>query len=237
MKGRKREHEEVAEDTERRVKRGKLVDEAPSYAAQLSGVREWHDNDVCLIDHRHIHSIKVPPGDQPPHSGFPPIALQYQGFGHFLDIVSGCKNVPGTEDVQSAELELAVDIFADRMTDFYADEYSRQKMGLDALNEIFKMRADLKPFRLLPAKIGERAFSDGHFLGEHKAACCVVEFKIEQGIGKAIPYIEMAGYFAHSAKEAMSYANSKTLMSGWNVPGLGITVIGTSYIMSALVHS
>ena len=39
-----------------------------------------------------------------PEANIPSVALLYEGFGHFLDIMDSCHNVPGLADIDDVKL-------------------------------------------------------------------------------------------------------------------------------------
>ncbi|KAI6113733.1 hypothetical protein EDD16DRAFT_1709361 [Pisolithus croceorrhizus] len=220
--------EEPNSDAMKLVKRAKIATMSPLSLAQPSTFRALHKNpEEPILDHRRIHN----PGDYS-HGRYshhfiddlPPISLQYEGFGRFLDIFRGCKEVPGMENLSSQELRSAVDELAGMMSLIYKDEGTRMRRGLDALNTIFSARTDGISSGLMAANVNGGSNPDGHFLGPHKAASCVVKFKNESGCGSAIPYVEMTGYFAHSMREAANHLGNASLMSCWICPCLGITI-------------
>jgi len=130
-----------------RVKRAKIATESPSSLAHPHVYRYWQRNPKeCILDHRRFFDS---PGDELSRSTdhLPPISLQYEGFGHFLDIFRGKKDVPGTQHVSSARLLSAVDHFAEEMSLIYCDEdeYARRSGGIIALTNIFSARTDGLP--------------------------------------------------------------------------------------------
>jgi len=210
------------------VKRAKIATEPPSNQARPQDYRSLQkDPKECIFDHRRLNNSL---GDE---LYLPPISLQYEGFGHFLDIFRGKKDVPGIQHVSCADLLSAVDDFAEKMSLVYSDEYSRRDRGVAALTNIFSARTDDPRWTLTPKNVSHRANSDV-ISGPHLAASCVVEFKNEPADVSAIPYVEMTGYFAHSVKTAMEYSAPELLFRHWNFPCLGLTIIGTLYIISAL---
>lgn len=228
LKGEKRPHQE-ADDVVEHTKRAKIANEPPSSLAQPRYFREWRrDPKECILDHRRDYN--EPHGDTP---DLPPISLQYEGFGHFLDIFRGRKGVPGMENVSSEKLQATVDDFAEQMSLIYPEEEDRRSIGLSMLNNIFSARTDNLSFGLMAATIDSKVRTDGHVLRPHHAAYCITEFKNELGSVSAIPYVELTSYFAHSTREATKYS-FVSVMRGWNIPCLGITIVGMLYILFIL---
>lgn len=54
-----------------------------------------------------------------------PIALLYNGFRNFEDIVHGCMDVPGLDKVVIGEMEEAIDSFTDSMQGFFRSDMER----------------------------------------------------------------------------------------------------------------
>jgi hypothetical protein len=133
----------------------------------------------------------------------PFIALQYEGFGHFLDIVHSSKKVLGIDKVSYGRLHLVIDDFAGWISLIYHNEYNRKSSGLYALNKILSAHTDDHSFLLTAGAVFKEATSDGHILGTHHAMYCIIKFKNKSGNVSAIPYVEMTGYFAHLTKEVI----------------------------------
>ncbi|KAH9065131.1 hypothetical protein EDB83DRAFT_2675115 [Lactarius deliciosus] len=152
--------------------------------------------------------------DRPEADRIPPVSLLYHGFGHVMDSFTH-KGIH-VDEVQH-NLERRVDDFAVKMTAFYRNEELRRRTGLDALGDILGRE-------LTVAAIGGVCTS-GHHCGPHKAVTCVVKFKNELVDISSMPMIELTGYVARSHKESLDY-QSGPLFKGWNVPSLGLTVIG-----------
>ena len=209
------------------MKRTKIANDSPSAAALPQSYRIWHKNSGDFLDHRRF-----------PHSSgaehcVPPISLQYEGFGHFLDIFRGKKDVPGIQHMSSADLLLAVDHFAEEMSLVYPNEHSRRDRGLPALTNIFCTRTDNPHWVLVAKSVSDKAASDGIICGPHVAVSCIAEFKNEPADVTAIPYVEMSSYFAHSVVEAIKHNAPTLLIRHWNFPCLGLTIVGTLHIMFA----
>ncbi|KAH9007237.1 hypothetical protein EDB86DRAFT_68464 [Lactarius hatsudake] len=152
--------------------------------------------------------------DRPEADQVPPASLLYHGFGHFMDSFTH-KGI--RVDEERRDLETSVDDFAVKMTAFYRNDELRRRTGLDALGAILGRE-------LTAAAIGG-VYSDGHYCGPHKAVTCVVEFKNELVDISSMPMIELTGYVARSHKQSLDY-QSGPLFNGWNVPSLGLTVVG-----------
>lgn len=235
LRGEKRALEEVDDDVVEIVKRAKIASESPSSLAQPHAFRALHKvSDGLILDHRRVYDSENCSSEE--HSvvdDLPPISLQYEGFGLFLDVFRGCKNVPGMENVSSTRLRLAVNKFAESMSLIYRNEDERKEKGFDALDDIFSQRTDDVTFPLISAS--ESGNSGGHLLGPHRAAYCVIDFKNESGCGSTIPYVEMTGYFAHSMREAVDHPDSISVTRGWNLPCLGITITGHYITFYAMI--
>ncbi|KAH9007210.1 hypothetical protein EDB86DRAFT_3069881 [Lactarius hatsudake] len=152
--------------------------------------------------------------DRPEADRIPPASLLYHGFGHFMDSFTH-KGIR-VDEVQH-NLERQVDDFAVKMTAFYRNEELRTRTGLDALGDILG--------RELTVAANGGVCTSGHHCGPHKAVTCVVKFKNELVDISSMPMIELTGYVARSHKESLDY-QSGPLLKGWNVPSLGLTVVG-----------
>lgn len=133
LKGEKRTLEDADNDAVGLVKRAKIATESPSDLAQLQTFRALHrDPKENILDHRRVYDINEPPISDPSHvvDDLPPISLHYEGFGHFLDVFRGCKNVPGIGNVSYKKMRLAVDDFAERMS--FIDNLSFTLMGANS---------------------------------------------------------------------------------------------------------
>ena len=122
MKGGKHAYEKANNDVVELVKCAKFLNRSWAAVPQLQFYRVWHKN-AEFVDHHHVHYADGPSGDMSPQTAFidelPPISLQYEGFGYFLDIIYSNKEVPGINKVSSARLHLAVDDFAEQMSLIY----------------------------------------------------------------------------------------------------------------------
>jgi hypothetical protein len=158
--------------------------------------------------------------DRPVPDSVPPASLLYDGFGHFMDIFRHRKDVYDLS-LKRRNLELAVDNFAELMTDFHDNEDGRKMKGLLALNEILSNNSN----KLAAASIDSTSIhSDGHYNGPHDAVSCIVGFKNELVDISSMPLVELIGYVAHS--HAQSMARHEELYKGWRVPCLGMTIVG-----------
>ena len=159
--------------------------------------------------------------DRPePDPDFPPIALLYEGFGHFLDIMDGRDNVPGLAEIDIMQLHTEVDEFATKMNGFYRDEAARRETGLSCFRRIFSAHKGIQIPRLEASSIG----SASHITGPHDAAIFDVQFKNEITGISAIPHIELACYVARLNAKGMK--ERRQLYLQWRVPCLGLTIVG-----------
>lgn len=231
----KRPLEGAGSDVVEVVKRAKIATMSPSSLAQPQTFRTLHRKpEEPILDHRHVDDPEDPSDFL---DNLPPISIHYKGFGVFLDIFRGARDVRGLEFVSSLSSRRAVDEFAERMSLIYENEQVREDEGLDALNDIFSSRTDDFPLVLMEANGSNSSDSKGHFLGPHQAAYCVVSFKNELGCGSAIPYVEMTGHFAHSMREAAEYTNPALVMRGWNFPCLGLSITGHTITFYAIIFA
>ncbi|KAI9449640.1 hypothetical protein BJY52DRAFT_1192413 [Lactarius psammicola] len=153
--------------------------------------------------------------DRPTADPLPPASLLYHGFGRFMDDSSPHKGI--RMDEKRRDLERHVYHFAREMAGFHEDERARRENGLDDLKKILGVE-------ITPASIGAGVRTDCHYLGPHDAAIFVVEFKNEPADNKSMPMVELTGHVAHSHKQ--SFDKFEGLFKGWNVPCLGLTVVG-----------
>ncbi|KAH0830118.1 hypothetical protein J3R83DRAFT_1456 [Lanmaoa asiatica] len=241
-KRKKDDHEEATYGMVELVKRAKFATDAPSAISRPQSFKTLcKDREKPILHCRHPYSETLSDpessGNGPPYDDddLPPISLQYEGFGHFLDIFHGREDVPGMENVSSATLISAVDDFADLMSHVFATEAVRRGKGLAALNVIFLARTDNISFQFMPPAVSNNSASDGHILGPHHIAYCITEFKNEPGDVTSIPYVQMASYFAHSIREASERPASMMVMNGWNLPCLGLTIVGHYVTFYAMI--
>ncbi|KAI9507750.1 hypothetical protein F5148DRAFT_75512 [Russula earlei] len=168
----------------------------------------------------------------------PPVSLLYDGFGHFTDTFRR-----GKLDTLERDLELAVQSFAEKMTDFYRDEADRREEGVYALNEIFSLRGGGYNERLADGNATISVLDDtivpvpdrpyGYYDGPHGAASCVVVFKNEFIDFTEVPYVELTAYVAQSHAQAIE--RHREVFNGWRVPCLGLTVLGPYVTFYAIV--
>ncbi|KAI9448535.1 hypothetical protein H4582DRAFT_2141800 [Lactarius indigo] len=149
--------------------------------------------------------------DRPGPDPVPPVSLLYDGFGYFMDAV---RVREGVSDVSTKrrDLELAVDSFADEMTDFYPNDGSRSFRGLNALNNILALGDDEKPY---------------------DAAPCLGWFKNEFVDIASSPVADLAAYATRSRGQLMEHF--KRVDSSWRTPFLGLTVIGPYVTFYAII--
>jgi hypothetical protein len=160
--------------------------------------------------------------DRPgPDLGIPPISLLYPGFGHFLDILDGHDNVPGLNDVNMAELQMAVDVLVAKMAEFFDEEKTRIVIGLEYLNEIFRARRGTEIPHILASDIGY-VTSDGHNIAMNGTSSIMVKFKNSHTGIASLPQVEVAGYVAHLNAQLRKEAFLRS-----RVPFLGLTIVGS----------
>ena len=83
--------------------------------------------------------------DRPkPDPDIPSVALLYEGFGHFLDIMDGRDDVPGLADINVKKLYSEVDTFASKMNEYYRDENDQRDAVLPCLTHIFSARRGIQ---------------------------------------------------------------------------------------------
>ena len=206
----KREGSSLNEDLAARVKRPKVVQIAPSSLAK-PGTYEPMQGDPTEDDR--------PREDD----NIPPVSLLYEGFGQFLDIFAGDSNVESCNDVKASELEFAVDEFAESMCGFFDTEDDKKVTGLKRLNKIFAARKDGFRPKLAAAHIGA-VTTDGQYTGDHGVVTMLCEFKNRSTGNRAIPEVELVGWFARSFARGVD--NHPRKLSGWRVPALGVTIVG-----------
>ncbi|KAN0139205.1 hypothetical protein V8E53_002706 [Lactarius tabidus] len=168
--------------------------------------------------------------DRPgPDLGIPPISLLYPGFGHFLDILDGHDNVPGLNDVNMAELQMAVDVLVAKMAEFFDEEKTRIVIGLEYLNEIFRARRGTEIPHILASDIGY-VTSDGHNIAMNGTSSIMVKFKNSHTGIASLPQVEVAGYVAHLNAQLRKEAFLRS-----RVPFLGLTIVGCDITFYALI--
>jgi hypothetical protein len=175
--------------------------------------------------------------DRPePDADIPPISFIYEGFGHFMDILNGCDNVPGLADVDVWELQKEVDELTNRMTGYFATDDDRKNAALPCLDYIFSARRGVKIPLLHPAAIGSvRTY--GHNTAIHGAGAMVVVCKNwSEGIGiSSLPQIELVGYAARLHATRMNEVGLGQLYLRWRVPSVGLTIVGELDICISLL--
>jgi len=159
-----------------------------------------------------------------PDPDISPIPLLYSGFGHFLDIMDGCENVPGLADIEVPKLQKAVDEFARKVTEFIdAEEWA--SMGLHYLMCIFTARRGPPIPRIQAGNIGSIG-SDGHNITANGTSSIVVKFKNTLIRNTALPQIELVGYVAHLNTTTVNVDEARQLYLQWKAPCLGLTIVG-----------
>ncbi|KAK2463915.1 hypothetical protein APHAL10511_004087 [Amanita phalloides] len=174
--------------------------------------------------------------DRPqPDTDIPPISVIYEGYGHFLDIMDACDNVPGLANIDVQKLQLAVDDLANSMTKYFSHEDVQRDSALPHLNCIFSACTGTPIPELRASMIGSTRM-DGHNIVIHGGATMVVEFKNWTTGNSSLPEIEMLCYVAHQlASEKMGNEVHKNLYIGWRVPGIGLTIVGCDIKFYAIV--
>jgi len=166
--------------------------------------------------------------DRPePDPNIPSVALLYEGFGHFLDIMDGRNDVPGLPDIDITKLHREVDNFASEMNEYYDNEIGRRDAALSSLTSIFSARRGIE----IPPLQADVISTNGHNIATHDASTMAVEIKDKITGINAIPQVELAGYVAHL--NAMRKNAHPQLYLRWRVPCLGLTVVGELDISSA----
>ncbi|KAI0251160.1 hypothetical protein BJV78DRAFT_1154573 [Lactifluus subvellereus] len=92
---------------------------------------------LVQVPARDMSSLQLQPtpkilDDRPGPDSAPPVSLLYDGFGYFIDAFSRRGNICNLE-TKRQDLEMAVDSFAEKMTDCYNKEADRMEDGLRAL--------------------------------------------------------------------------------------------------------
>jgi hypothetical protein len=209
----KRALPEPAEDILNRLKRAKIVTWAPSETAK-----------PAVYEHLQQETSEKIFDDRPaPEPDIPSVALLYEGFGHFLDIMDGRDDVPGLADIDVMDLRSAVDELASKMNQSFTTEDARRDAALPCLAHIFSARRGITIPPIYPAAIGS-VRTDGHNLAPHGAAAIVLEFKNRITGISAIPEVELACYVARL--NAMGVEAHRQLYPRWRVPCVGLTIVG-----------
>jgi hypothetical protein len=170
--------------------------------------------------------------DRPePRTDIPHVSLLYEGFGEFLDIFHGRKDVHGLTLSKQRALEFRINDFADEMASFYETESARRFTAIPAMDILFSAFAregETDPFSGGPFLGGafDPPMSVGRVKGEHGAMSCIVLFKNESCDTEVMPHTELTNHVAHSFNAAMTQGRNDQLFQGWRVPCLGITIVG-----------
>jgi hypothetical protein len=188
-------------------KRQKFVTTAPSELANPSKYRSIQ-NSGTLDDH------------PKPDVDMPPIPLLYDGFGYFLDIVAGHKDIPGLDLVDLRRLQAEVDELACMMCRFYDHENERRDVACRILNKIFGARRGVVIPLIEAASIGS-VRSDGHVMWRNGVVMLVTDFKNKATGSYAMLKVELVRHVARFHKQKMQEGKR-----GWRVPCLGLIIIG-----------
>ncbi|KIL70470.1 hypothetical protein M378DRAFT_68187 [Amanita muscaria Koide BX008] len=219
----KRMLSEPPENVFDRLKRAKIVTDAPSETGKSAKYQSLQGDPLERIY-----------DDLPPDPDIPPIPLLYEGFGHFLDIMNGHKNVPGLADVDVQELRNEVDELASKMTGYFSKKDDRRDEALACLNCIFSARRGIKIPQPYAAATGS-VRTDGHNTEIHGPGTMIVVFKnCPTGIS-SLPQVELVCYAARLAATRMD----EQLYLRWRVPFVGLTIVGcniTFYAIIAIDH-
>ncbi|KAG5649944.1 hypothetical protein H0H81_001375 [Sphagnurus paluster] len=188
----KRNSEDVDDlsDPYERLKRTKLVAVSPSRIASPSAYMALqNDSDERILDGR-------PSLDE----DIAPIVLLYHGFGIFLDIFDGQKDVAGLDKVDGKKVKKAVDEFVERMCCLYESVDEREEQGLESIHRIFQARYGTQIPNPTLAWMGGYVF-DGIILCKHGGAGFVARFANDIATS-SIPVVEAT---AHAAQTHVSY--------------------------------
>ena len=109
-------------------------------------------------------------------SDIPSVALLYEGFGHFLDIMDGHYNVSGLVDIDDVKLQTEVDKLTNKMYESYKNEVGWREAALSYLNHIFLAPKSIWVPLLHTDAIGSLR-SDDHNIVTHGAEMMVVVFE------------------------------------------------------------
>ena len=193
------------------LKRAKIVTTAPSTTAKPE---VYEPLQLELFEKIFDDRPKLEPD-------IPSVALLYEGFGHFLDIMDGRNGVSGLVDINVTELYNEVDTFASKMNEYYEDENDRREAVLPYLTSIFSAHRGIQIPELHAQPIGS-VRTDGHNTANHGAGTIVVEFKNEITGINVIPQIELACYVARLNSTKVD----EQLYLGWRIPYLGLAIVG-----------
>jgi hypothetical protein len=186
------------------------VTTAPSELAKPSKYRSIQ-NSRTLDDH------------PKPDVDMPLIPLLSDGFGYFLDIVAGHKDIPGLDLVDLRRLQAEVDELACMMCRFYDHEDERRDAARRILNKIFGARRGVVIPLIEAASIGS-VRSDGHVMWRNGVAMLVTDFKNRAMGSYAMLKVELVRHVPRLHKQKMQ--EGKKLFRGWRVPCLGLIIIG-----------
>ncbi|KAH9973808.1 hypothetical protein BGW80DRAFT_224693 [Lactifluus volemus] len=162
----------------------------------------------------------------------PLIPLLYDGFGYFLDIVAGHKDIPGLDLVDLRRLQVEVDELACMMCRFYDHEDERRDAARRILNKIFGARRGVVIPLIEAASIGS-VRSDGHVMWRNGVAMLVTDFKNRATGSCAMLKVELVRHVARLHKQKMQ--EGKKLFRGWRVPCLGLIIIGSDVKFYAVI--
>ena len=192
-------------------KLSKIAKTAPSLIASSQNYRDLQQNArERILDDR--------PG---PDLGISPLSLLYPGFGHFLDIMDGHDNVPGLNNVDIAELQIAVDSLSAEMTRFFDSEALRVNEGLNHINKIFCAHRGTEIPQISASDIFSIR-SYGHNIAMNGTSSIIVEFKNSLSGITALPQIELTGHAARLYTQDVW----KEAFKQSRAPLLGLTIVG-----------
>lgn len=135
--------------------------------------------------------------------------------------MDGHDDVPGLDDVDIAELRIAVDSLSAEMIGFFDNEALHMNQGLNCINKIFHARRGTE----IPQISASAVFpirSNGHNIAKNGTSSIVVEFKNSLSRITALPQIELTGYTARLYTEDVW----KEVFKQSRAPLLGLTIIG-----------
>ena len=164
-----------------------------------------------------------------------PIALVYEGYGHFLDIMKARDDVPGLADVDVEELEDAVDDLASKMTGFFSNDDDRRNEALPILNRVFSARRRIEIPQLYAAAIGS-VQTGGHNIA-NGVATMIAEFKNWSADISSLPEMEVLCYPARPNARQMNDEAFRQLFLRWRVPCVGLTIVGELHVPAFHIYS
>ncbi|KIM81444.1 hypothetical protein PILCRDRAFT_787677 [Piloderma croceum F 1598] len=186
---------------------------------------------------KHQPSEKILDDRPEPDPDIPPIPLLYDGFGHFLDIMDACDNVPGLADVEVLELRKEVDDLANKMTGYFNNKDEWIDAALPCLNRIFLACRGINIPELVAKAIG--SVRTGHNTADHGAGSMTTAFKNWTTGISSLPQIELVCYVARLNAMAINEEARQQLYLQWRVPCVGLTIVGcdiTFYAVIAIDH-